>query len=151
MSRPNHDRIKLSCDILQSRTSSREYLLKVHEGGFKTACTSAVLGFYGIGKNTFKYSQTTHDVIRLLNRDGLRAENVGRQKENKKVLGRAIKNLNKFIHLDGYYLISTCDHVLLVFLRDGVMSYAVDTNPRANDLRRIESIHKIKAKKYGQK
>lgn len=148
----HHDRIRLASAILTSRHQSRESLAEIHSNGMKTGCTSAVLAFYGISKKTFKFCQTTQDVIRLLNRDGLTAENVGRRKETKKVVGKSIKNLNKYVFAPGYYLISTWNHVLLIHLSDeSKLTYSVDTNPQENDLRRIESIHKIKTKKYATK
>jgi hypothetical protein len=150
MARPHHDRIRLA-SLIVGRKETREYLARVHENGNKTACTSAVLNFYGISKSDFKFSQTTHDVLRHLNRAGFSAENIGRQKQNKKALGKAIKNLNKFILIPGFYLISTYNHVLLAYLSDaGEMSFPVDTNPVENDLRRVETLHRIKRKKYGR-
>ena len=147
MARPHHDRIRLASLII-GRKESREYLASVHENGNKTACTSAILNFYGISKKDFKFSQTVHDMIRHLNRAGLSAENMGRKKESKNILGKAVKNLNKFNLIPGFYLVAVPGHVLLAYLgNDGHLSFPVDTAPRDNDLRRVDSLHRIAKKK----
>ena len=151
MATPHHDRIRLAAEII-GRKESREYMAKVHENGNKTACTTAVLGFYGIDKNQFKFCQTTNDMCRHFNRNGFSMANVGKEKQNKAVIGKAIKSFSKYIFAPGFYLVTTATHVLLAYLSDdGEMSFPVDTNPNNNpkgDMRRIESLHKIKNKKY---
>lgn len=139
-------RLRLACEIAKGD------LRDSHCGGFKTGCTSSVLGFYGIDKNSFKYCQTLPDMIRILNRNGFSAKNIGKKKESKKVIGRAVKNLNKFIFIPGFYLITVRCHVLLAYVsNDGQVSFPVDTDPRAEgkDLRRIECIHRIRAARKG--
>lgn len=140
MSRRSPNRLRLAADIVKGAS---ERVKALHENGFKTACTSAVLAFYGIEKKSFKFSQTTGDMIRILNKNGFSAVNVGKQKETKKVIGKAVKSLGRYITEAGYYMITNPSHVFLAYVSDaGEISFPVDTCPEYN--RRIESIHRIK-------
>lgn len=142
MSRHTIDRAKLAAAIIKGASP---YVCQSHSMGFKTGCTSAVLGFFGITKNSFKFCQTTSDMGRLFNLNGFSMVNVGKRRLTKNVIGKAVKNLNKYIKDAGFYLVSNTDHVFLAYVSDsGEVSYPIDTAPTYN--RRIESIHRIKNK-----
>ncbi len=143
MSRHTIDRAKLATAIIKGAS---EYQIAAHSQGFKTGCTSAILGFFGISKNSFKFSQTTRDMGRILNQNGFSMANVGKRVGTKKAIGKAVKNLGAYVKESGFYIVSNTSHVLLAYVSDsGEVSYPVDTAPAYN--RRIESIHRVKNKK----
>lgn len=142
MSKRVPNRPKMAASIIQGASA---YQIAAHENGFKTACTTAVLGFFGIDKKSFKFCQTREDMGSIFNRNGFSLVNVGKRKETKSVVGKAVKNIGKHLKEAGFYLVTNPTHVLLAYVSDsGEVSFPVDTAPEHN--RRVESIHRIKNK-----
>ena len=111
------DRIKVAASIQKARPHIPL------EDCFKTPCTSAVLGFFGIGKKQFSFCQFVSDMRAIFKKDGWRTV---KQKLPTKinwdclstVLGR------------GYYFVSIKDHVFLIYISDEQeMRVDVDTDP----------------------
>ena len=117
-------------------------LEKIHCGGFKSKCTTSVLQFFGVDKNSFKFCQHVPDMLRLFKKNDWIPVSVPQT-------GGAVKNLNKFLGR-GYYLVVVPKHVLLIYISEQKeLSYSVDTHPFSgqNDLRRVEELYKIENKK----
>ena len=107
---------------------------------YKTPCTSAILRFFGIDKNRFKYCQYVFDMVRIFNRDGWRC------RPKRAARGKAVKNLNKHVGA-GFYLVAIDGHVLLAFVAtNGEMGFPVGMTDEYSDWK-IESVHRIERKK----
>lgn len=115
-----------------------------HDDGFRTFCTSAILGFYGIEKKQFKFCQTVTDMIKIFNRDGWR------MRPTKAANGKAVKNLNKFVR-PGFYLISVKSHVILGFVSEKKeLSFPVGMDREEYPNSRIISLYRIERNRLGK-
>ena len=119
--------------------------IKNHGYGYKTACTTAVLAFFGIGKDRFHFCQFVDDMVRIFNADGWKCQALHRRKEIK---GKAVNSLPKLVGR-GYYLVQTKGHAFLAYVSDKKeLSFPVQTAPAPTktDQRRILTLHKITTK-----
>lgn len=113
-------------------------LSKVHNGGYKTCCTSACLAHFGIDLNGFRYSQYTKDVVAILRRKGYTVRSRLSSVKRGSTVGSVRKQLSKLER--GVYLVEVKAHVLLLN-HDG--KTIVDTDPRKRDKRKIKKLYWI--------
>lgn len=117
-----------------------------HCEGYKTFCTCAVLAFYGIEKESFRFCQWVKDMVRILNRDGFSAKVIHTKKGIK---GKPVYSLPSLVG-PGFYLVQTYAHVCLAYVdNSGKLSFPVETNtPHGKkNYRKIITLHRITAKK----
>lgn len=127
------DRHKIAAKIRKGETPEG---VVAHGNGYKTACTSSVLGFYGIDKTDFKYCQYVSDMVRIFNQNGFSAKRVDRR-----IVKNKVSNLGNLP--DGFYLVSVKTHVALAYVTGGFSRFVVDTAPNHTRTEPLESIHKI--------
>jgi len=117
-----------------------------HDYGYKTACTCAVLKFFGIDKNSFKFCQWVEDMIRHLNKAGFSAKAIHRRNG---IRGKAVNSLPRLVG-PGFYLVQTHGHVCLAYVNaKKELTFPVETwEPNGErNMRRILTLHKIVNKK----
>ena len=113
-----------------------------HDYGYKTACTCAVLAFFGIDKSSFKFCQWVEDMVRQLNKNGFSAKPYHRRNG---IRGKAVNSLPLLVPA-GYYLIQTKGHVCLAYVSNHKeLTFPVETweTTTATNQRRILTLHKI--------
>lgn len=108
----------------------------LHCKGYKTGCTSEILGFYGIERKSFRFCQYASDMIRIFNRNGFSCKRMNRAKVKNK-----IENLG--LLKNGFYLVQVSGHVALAYVTSGKVNFPIDTSPQSTASRELLSIHKI--------
>jgi len=106
-----------------------------HENGWKTCCTSAVLGAFQIDKSKFRYCHTTGDVLRILRNNGFSVRSRGSLYK-----GKTLPKLRGKIKELGVYVVYVKGHVLLV---DHNANVIVDTDPRKRECRKILGMWRV--------
>jgi hypothetical protein len=130
--RLQHHRVKTASQIQAANPH-----LKL-EDCFKTPCTSAVLGFFGIGKNDFKFCQFVSDMRQIFRDNGW--------KTIQKRIPAGVK-WDSLVGLlgRGFYFVSLEAHVFLIYISDsGKMRVDVDTHDSYKFLHpEVEGVFKI--------
>lgn len=128
------NRKQLAKQILAGETPEG---VALHGNGYKTYCTTSVLGFYGINKNEFKFCQTVRDMVRILGRHGFSSKRV-----NKKLIKNRVANIGALPV--GFYLIFVNGHVSLVYVMGGgKYNFVVDTAPTVTQTAYLISVKRI--------
>jgi len=118
--------------------ANTEDLARLHNGGIKTACTSACLTYFGIDQDQYRYSQFLSDMLSILRRKGFNCRSRKSSIKPGSTIGSVRGQLKKLGY--GIYLVNVSGHVLLM---DQNGKTIIDTDPRKRDRRRIIKIYKI--------
>ena len=115
---------------------------KEYKNPYKTPCTCAVLRYFNILPDSFRYAQCIEDICRLLRTRGWSVRS-RRSSINNCTVGQLRKKIKSGKLGQGRFIVRVPGHAMLL---DHVGKTIVDTDPRKRDVRRVTHLYLVRKK-----
>jgi hypothetical protein len=122
------------------KNAKRVSKIQGDEYGYKTVCTSSVLTFFGIRRDSYRYAQTIQDAMNILRRNGFSVRSRKSAAGKNCTIGKFRTKVRSGKIEGEYFLVRVEGHAMVV---RGDGTTVVDTDPRKVDRRRITHVYRV--------